>query len=52
MRKETARLDDESECRLSVCATGNEFLVDEHLARITNGLDEKGASWEKSMESK
>ena len=52
MRQESARLDDGSKCRLSVCVTGNEFLVDEHLAGITNRVDEKRASSKKSLEGK
>ena len=52
MCQESARVDHESECGVSVCLTGNEFLVDEPVARITNRVDEKSASWEKSVESK
>ena len=52
MCQESARMDDESESRLSVCATGNEFLVDEYLARITNRMDEKSPGWKKSLEAK
>ena len=43
---------DESECSLSVCATGNEFLVDQYVARMTNSMDEKSPSWEKTLATK
>jgi hypothetical protein len=33
-RQKSARLDDECQCRLSVCLDRNEFFADEHLARI------------------
>lgn len=48
--EESARLDNQCKCGISVCVDRNEFCADEHVARVTRKMDEKSASWESKLE--
>ena len=50
MCEESARVDDEFQCGISVCVDRNEFSADQHLAGVTISLDEKSPSRKSELE--
>jgi hypothetical protein len=50
MCEDSARMDNECKRGVSVYVDGNEFCVDEYLARVTRTMDEKSPSWQSELE--
>ncbi len=50
MCQESARVDNQCQCSVSVYVDRNEFFVDEYMARITNRMDKKSAGGKSKLE--